>query len=189
MTQPWRVLKKWIAGAIIALFVVDFGLIYVTWQSSPEAVAAMRDQRDRLETQYKKLKGDVERGDRIKASLSKGQKDYDSFYNSAFLGSQDGYSSIESDLTQLATKAGLRTTSIEFTQKEVKGRGVTDVGITETVDGNYQSIVQFINGLERSKYFYLLKDLKLDSAGTGPGSGSSIGTLRLHLELHTYFRT
>ncbi len=187
MTQPWRVLKKWIAVAIVALFLIDLGLIYVSWQSSPEAVAAMREQRDRLETQYKKLKGDVERGDRIKASLSQGQKEYDSFYKTAFLSSQDGYSSIESDLTELASKAGLRTTGIEFQQKEVKGRGVTDVGITETVEGNYPAIVQFINGLERSKYFYLLNDLKLDSATTGPGSGN--GTLRLHLELHTYFRT
>jgi Tfp pilus assembly protein PilO len=187
MTQPWRVLKQWITGAIVALFLVDIGLIYVTWQSSPEAVAQMREQRDHLEAQYKKLKGDVERGDRIKASLSQGQKEYDSFYKTAFLSTQDGYSSIESDLTELASKSGLRTTSIEFQQKEVKGRGVTDVGITETVEGNYQSIVQFINGLEHSKYFYLLKDLKLDAANTGPGSGG--GALRLHLELHTYFRT
>jgi Tfp pilus assembly protein PilO len=187
MTQPWRVLKKWIACAIVALFLVDACLVYVTWQSSPEAVAAMRAQRDRLELQYKKLKGDVERGDRIKTSLSQGQKEYDGFYKTAFLSTTDGYSSIESDLTQLASKAGLHTASIEFQQKEVKGRGVYDVEITETVEGNYPAIVQFINGLERSKYFYLLKDLKLDSATSGQGGGN--GALRLHLELHTYFRT
>jgi Tfp pilus assembly protein PilO len=186
MTQPWRVLKKWTAGAIVALFLIDACLVYITWQSSPEAVTAMREQRDRLETQYKKLKGDVERGDRIKASLSQGQKEFDGFYKTAFLSSQDGYSSIESDLTEIASKAGLRTTSIEFQQKEVKGRGVDDVSITETVEGNYPAIVQLINGLERSKYFYLLKDLKLDSATAAQGGGN--GVLRLHLELHTYFR-
>lgn len=187
MTQPWRVLKKWITGAIVALFLLDFGLVYISLQSSPEAVAAMREQRDRLESQYKKLKGDVERGDRIKATVSQGQKEYDAFYKTTFLSSQDGYSSIEADLTELASKAGLRTIGIQFEQKEVKGRGVTDVGITESVEGNYGSIVQFINGLERSKYFYLLKDLKLDLANGGQGANN--GTLRLHLELHTYFRT
>jgi|HubBroStandDraft_1064217.scaffolds.fasta_scaffold584740_1 Tfp pilus assembly protein PilO len=187
MNQPWSVLKKWITGAIVALFLLDFGLVYISWQSSPEAVQALREQRDRLETQYKKLKGDVERGDRIKTTVSKGQQDYDSFYKATFLSSQDGYSSIEADLTQLASKAGLRTVGIQFEQKEVKGRGVTDVGITESVEGNYNSVVQFINGLERSKYFYLLKDLKLDLANGGQGVNN--GTLRLHLELHTYFRT
>jgi len=187
MNQPWSVLKKWITGAIVALFLLDFALVYISFQSSPEAVAAMRDQRDRLETQYKKLKGDVERGDRIKAAVSQGQKEYDSFYKTTFLSSQDGYSSIAADLTQLASKAGLRTVGIQFEQKEVKGRGVTDVGITESVEGNYSSIVQFVNGLERSKYFYLLKDLKLDLANGGQGVNN--GMLRLHLELHTYFRT
>jgi Tfp pilus assembly protein PilO len=182
MAQPWQVLKKWLVGALVALFLADLALVYVTWQSSPESVAAMREQRDRLERRYKELKGDVERGERIRASLGTGQKEYDEFYKSAFLSSADGYSSIESDLSALASKSGLRTISTEFQQKEVKGRGVTDVGITETVEGNYQSIVQFINGLERSKYFYLLKDLRLDSASAGSG-------IRLHLELHTYFRT
>jgi Tfp pilus assembly protein PilO len=187
MNQPWRVLKIWITVAIVAIFLVDIGLIYISWQSSPEAVAALREQRDRLEIQYKKLKGDVERGDRIKSAVSQGQKEYDGFYKTAFLGSQDGYSSIEEDLTGLATKSGLRTVGIQFAQKEVKGRGVNDVAITETVEGNYSSMVQFINGLERSKYFYLLKDLKLDEANGG--QGVSNGTLRLRLELHTYFRT
>jgi Tfp pilus assembly protein PilO len=181
MTQPWRILKKWITWAIVALFVLDLGLIYITWRSSPEAVAAMQDQRDKLKDQAKKLRGDVARGDRIRGSLGQAQKDYDSFYKTAFLSPQDGYSSIETDLTTLASKAGLRTNGIQFQQKEVKDRGVTDISISETVEGDYPAIIQFINGLDRSKYFYLLKDLKLDAANTGG--------IRLQLELHTYFRT
>ena len=62
-------------------------------------------------------------------------------------------------------------------------RGVNDVAISANVEGNYTSLVTFIDGLEHSKYFYLLKDLRLDSAAT-PGGG-----IRLQLELHTYFRT
>jgi Tfp pilus assembly protein PilO len=183
MKQPWSVLKKWIIGAIIALFIVDFGLIYITWRSSPSAVAAMRSQRDNLKKHAEQLQGDVNRGNRIRNTLGAAQKDYDKFYKENFLSPQDGYSAIESDLTALATKAGLRVTGIQFAQKEVKGRGVNDVAISENVEGNYTSLVTFIDGLEHSKYFYLLKDLRLDSAST-PGGG-----IRLQLELHTYFRT
>jgi Tfp pilus assembly protein PilO len=180
MTQPWRILKQWITVAIVALFVIDLGLIYLTWRSSPAAVAAMQDQRDKLKDQAKKLKGDVARGDRIRGSLGQAQKEYDSFYKTAFLSPKDGYSTIETDLTTLASKAGLRTAGIQFGQKEVKGRDVTDVSISETVEGTYPQLIQFINGLDHSKYFYLLKDLKLDSATNGG--------IRLQLELHTYFR-
>jgi hypothetical protein len=181
MNKPWRTLKTWITAALAVLFIVDLGLVYITWRSSPEAVAAMREQRDKLEDQAKKLKGDVARGDRIRNSLGQAQKDYDTFYTGAFLSPKDGYSSIETDLTTLASKAGLHPAGIQFQQKEVKGHDVTDVLISETIEGDYPAIIQFINGLERSKYFYLLKDLRLDSA--------SSGGIRLQLELHTYFRT
>jgi hypothetical protein len=76
----------------------------------------------------------------------------------------------------------LRSSGIAFHEKEVKGRGVVEVDISDTVEGDYPAIIQFINGLERSKYFYLLSDLKLGSASTGGG-------IRLNLELRTYFRT
>ena len=113
--------------------------------------------------------------------LPKVGKDCDAFYHDAFLSSADGYSAIEADLGAIATKAGLRTTSITFSQKEVKDRGVTLVTVLDYVDGDYPAIIQFINGLERSKYFYLLNDLHLDTA--------TAGAIRLHLELRTYFRT
>ena len=69
MNKPWSILKKWIVGAIAALFILDFGLIYITWQSSPAAVAAMRSQRDDLKKHADQLRGDVNRGNRIRNSL------------------------------------------------------------------------------------------------------------------------
>lgn len=42
-------------------------------------------------------------------------------------------------------------------------------------------MIRFINGLERSKNFYLVDGLRLASA--------SPGTIRLEIEMHTYFRT
>lgn len=49
------------------------------------------------------------------------------------------------------------------------------------LDAEYPAIIQFINGLERSKNFYLLDSLRLTSASTGG--------IRLDLDLHTFFRT
>jgi Tfp pilus assembly protein PilO len=182
MDAAWKAWKIWIIAALVALFMADVAVGYVLWQSSREGVEDMRAQRDRLALQSKLLKADVERGQRIRDSLSGVGHQYDGFYRTAFLGSSDGYSAIDEDLGTIASKANLKSSGISFHEKEVKGRGVVEVDISDTVEGDYPAIIQFINGLERSKYFYLLSDLKLDAASTGPG-------IRLHLELHTYFRT
>jgi Tfp pilus assembly protein PilO len=176
----WRAWKKIISYALVALFVVDLGLVYIFWQTSREGVEAMRDQRNHLEKEAKLLKGDVARGQEIRGSLPAVGKECDAFYTN-FLQTSNGYSEIVADLGSIASKAGLRTSGVNYTQKEVKSRGVTQIVIVDSVEGDYPAIIQFINGLERSKYFYLLNDLRLDSASTGG--------IRLHLELRTYFRT
>lgn len=182
MNISWPVLKKWITVLLAVVFAADLALVYVLWQSSREGAEALRAQRDRLEIQAKLLKADAQRGEKIREAISGEGKEYDSFYRSAFLGATDGYSAIEQDLGDIASKANLKSSGITFQQKDVKGRGVAEIQISDTVQGDYPAIIQFINGLERSKYFYLLSDLKLDSASTGGG-------IRLHLELRTYFRT
>lgn len=182
MNAAWKTWKIWIIAGLVALFVADLTVGYMLWQSSRQGVESMRAQRDRLALESKLLKADVERGQKIRESLSGVGKEYDAFYHTTFLGSTDGYSAIDEDLGSIANKANLRSSGIAFHEKEVKGRGVVEVDISDTVEGDYSAIIQFINGLERSKYFYLLSDLKLGSASTGGG-------IRLNLELRTYFRT
>ena len=167
--------------ALAALLAMDAGLLYVRWQGSHEAPYEMRAQRDRLQAQAKLLRADVQRGEKIRASLSQVGKDCDSFYHENFLDPKSGYSDIESDLGSIAQKSGLKTSAITFKEKALKDHGVTEIGISTSVEGSYASIIQFISGLERSKNFYLLNDLRLDSVTTGG--------IRLRLELQTYFRT
>lgn len=180
-TRPWDTWKKIILSALGLLLLADLALVFVLWQSSREGAESMRAQRARLETQAKLLKADVARGDKIRASLPTVGKDCDAFYHDAFLDSSTGYSDIESDLGDIAVKSGLRVGGLTLNQKDVKGRGVTLITISESVDGDYPAIIKFINGLERSKYFYLLNNLQLDT--------SNLGGIRLRLELRTYFRT
>jgi len=179
--KSWRGGKKAVGLALAVLLAVDAGLLYVRWQGGHEAPFEMRAQRDRLQAQAKLLHADVQRGGKIRASLPQVGKDCDAFYHEDFLDPKFGYSDIESDLGAIAQKAGLKNSAISFKQRELKDHGVTEIGISTSVEGSYASIIQFISGLERSKNFYLLNDLRLDSATTGG--------IRLRLELQTYFRT
>jgi hypothetical protein len=60
---------------------------------------------------------------------------------------------------------------------------LTEVDVTATVNGDYPSVVRFINGLQRSEKFYILDDLTLASAAQNPAA-----PLRVNLHLKTYFR-
>jgi Tfp pilus assembly protein PilO len=181
MNGAWQTWKKWIGAALALLLVADLALAFFLWETSRQGPAAMRAQRDRLAIQAKLLRADVQRGEKIRASLPHVGMDCDAFYNESFLNAATGYSQTESDLDAIASKAGVKTSGFSFRQKDVKDRGVTEISISTSVDGDYPAVIEFVNGLERSKNFYLVDALHLGSA--------TAGAIRLQIQLHTYFRT
>jgi hypothetical protein len=181
MNKNWPNWKKITAAALGLLLVADVALIVFLFQVMRQGPDEMRAQRDMLTSQEKLLRADVHRGEQIRASLPQVGKDCDAFYKMSFLDSTTGYSQIDTDLGEIAQKAGVKTTGFSFKQDEIKGRGVTEITISTSVDADYPGIIQFINGLERSNNFYMLGDLHLNSANAG--------MIRLDLSLRTYVRT
>jgi hypothetical protein len=181
LNMTWRAWKLWVGIALALVLALDFALAAYLWRASFQQPQALRAQRDQLALQAKKLRADVSRGEKIRASLPQAGKDCDNFYQQSFLDSPTGYSRIEGDLDAIAKKSGVKISGYTFKQKVIKERGVTEIEITTNLDADYPAVIQFINGLERSKNFYLLDSLRLTSASTGG--------IRLDLDLHTYFRT
>ena len=176
----WQRWKKWVGIALCVLLAADLGLASFLWAAAREGPQAMRARRDRLASQAKLLRADLDRGEKIRTSLPQAGKDCEAFYRKAFLDSSTGYSQIEADLSAIASKAGVKASGFTFKQKDVKDRGVTEISISTNVEADYPAVIQFINGIERSKNFYLLDGLHLASA--------TAGGIRLELQLHTYFR-
>lgn len=176
----WRKWKTWITAGLVVLLAADIALTVVLIDVARQAPQVLRSEAHTLGLKAQLIRADVARGKSIQNSLSQAGRESEAFYKSAFLDSSSGYSTISADLTSMAAKAGLQTQTIDFTQKELKGRSVAEISISETVVGDYPAVIQFINGLERSKNFYLLRSLTLDSATTGG--------IKLKLDLATYFR-
>jgi len=181
LTGNWRTWKIAIGIALGLLLLVDVALVVFLWNGSRQGPDALRAERNRLALQAKLLKADLKRGESIRESLPQVGVDCDTFYHNSFLDEKTGYSQIESDLGSIAQKASVKTPELTFQQKAIEGRGVTEISIKTDVEADYPSLVRFINGLERSKNFYLVDDLRLASATTGG--------IRLEIEMHTYFRT
>ncbi len=174
--------KNAIRWALAVLLVVDAGLVFVNWRARTASPRTMKGQIAALEAQLKLLKGDVDRAQGIQKRLDTDVKrECDQFFTEELREAASGYSSIVGDLGGIAKEAGLRTNSVTFRQREISNRGVVEVEVAATVEGDYPSLVSFINGLERSHNFYLLDSLQLASS-TG-------GSLKLNLQLRTYFRS
>jgi Tfp pilus assembly protein PilO len=182
-----KIMGKWAAwkiGAAVAvgvLLLADIALSAALWQMAREAPVEMAANRDQLANTSKQLEADVARGERIRGELNEVGKNSDEFYKSSFLDSRTVYSTVDSDIAAIAAKAGVKTTGFTFKPTNVPNRNVAELDINMAVDGDYASLLQFVNGIERSKNFYFLNQLQL--AAAGPNG------IRLQLELHTYFRT
>jgi hypothetical protein len=180
MNLTWQTWKRWVGGVVFLILLLDIVLLGFLWNISRQDRGDLIAQKQRLYSEGKLLQGDVARGEAIRASLPQARKDSDVFYKESFLEGSSGYSEIETDLGDIAAKAGVKTSGFTFKQTEVTGRGVTEIAISTSLTADYPAIIQFMNGLERSKNFYLLDGLQLTSA--------SAGAIQLQLSLHTYFR-
>jgi Tfp pilus assembly protein PilO len=175
-------LKKRVIVLLLSLFIVaDVVLGVYSWnlaseQSAKEVLALMTVNRDLL-------KKDIERAQEIRSRIPAIQKDCSAFEESLFPEST-GYSTVNAELGELATKAGLRLDSRTFRPKPVKGRNLTELGIDAQVIGDYRGVVRFLNGLQRSKNFYAVEGLSAHSSQTQGARGA----LQVTVHVKTYFR-
>jgi len=177
----WAKWKIWVVGAIAVFVLADLALLVVLWQANREAPAEMRVRRQQLALKAAKLDADVMRGERIRASLPQVNQQSSDFYEKSFLNPKTAYSTVDADLAEIATKAGVRTSGFNDMRTEIPSRKVAELQITMSVEGDYSSLLKFVSGLEQSKNFYFLNALQL-------GSGAS-NAVRLQVGVHTYIRT
>jgi Tfp pilus assembly protein PilO len=134
-----------------------------------------------LELTEKSYRADNARLERFRTELPADEKQWDEFFSTHFRPAGAGYSAISEDLGKLSSSAGLHAETITFHQHNPDTHGLMEVEISTAVEGDYESLVSFLDKLEHSENFYVLDSLALAS--------SSVGKLRLNFQLRTFFRT
>ena len=172
--------NKIIRVALAVVLAGDIVLIGLNWRlnKSPHIQTTDLNRLSMLDKQYR---ADNARLERFRTELPSDEKEWDSFFKTHFHPATAGYSAISEDLGQLSTSAGLRSDNVSFHQHAPDARGLMQIDISTAVEGDYESLIQFLNKLEHSDNFYVLDSLSLAS--------SSAGKLRLNLSLRTFFRT
>jgi Tfp pilus assembly protein PilO len=177
IVQQRKAVVRWGLIVILGLDVILLGVNYKLNQGpriAPEEVK-------RLELMEKSYRADNARLNKFRAELPADEKQWDEFFTTHFRPAGAGYSAVSEDLGQLSHSAGLRTDTISFHQHPPDARGLMEIEISTAVEGDYESLVNFLDKLEHSDHFYVLDGLALAS--------SNAGKIRLNIQLRTYFRT
>jgi type IV pilus assembly protein PilO len=184
MRNDFTFRRQAIFAGVALLVLVDGALAVYSWQlvSAPQTP---RQQFSLEMRQHDLLKADIKRAQDIRDKIPAIQKDCDQFEQSLFPASA-GYSSVSSELGSIAKKRGVQLEGLSFRQTEIAGRGTTEVAIDATVNGDYKSVVQFLNSVQRSANLYEVDTLTLAPENANQGTS---GVLKVSLHLKTYFRT
>jgi type IV pilus assembly protein PilO len=164
-----------IAGvALLLILNLVLGVrLFLAWSTLH---AAGPEQLQQEQTAYRGLQLEMSplRGLPQKVDLSRTQADQ--FYDARFPGA---YSTISSAVNDLATKNTVRLTNLAYTPRPALP-GLIELRLDASLSGEYAPLMHFINGLERSKTFFLINGLTL--------TGSQGGMVNLRLRLITYLR-
>jgi Tfp pilus assembly protein PilO len=184
MKRDVKLQKRLVIGALVLLVLADVALATYSWQLT----AAERTPQQELALQTKQLevlRADIKRGESIRQLTPAIQRDCDRFEES-LLPESKGYSSVVAELDEVAKKAGAQIESRDFKQKEIPNRGIEEVAIDITVNGEYTSVVRFLNGLQRSQNLYAVDGLAL--ASDSQNQGAANGPIKVSVHMKTYFR-
>jgi type IV pilus assembly protein PilO len=169
----FTLLNLHIAGvAVLLILNLVLGVrLFLAWSTLRTAGV---DQLQQQQTAYRALQLEMSplRGLPQKVSLSRTQAD--TFYTARF---PNAYSTISATINDLATKNSVRLTSLAYTPTRALP-GLAELRMDASLSGEYAPLMHFINGLERSKTFFLINGLTL--------TGSQGGLVNLRLRLITY---
>ena len=136
--------------------------------------SASDDQLQQSKIAYRALQLEMSplRGLPQKVDQSRAQAD--EFYAARFPGQ---YSTISATINELAGKNGVRLTSLAYSPAPAPA-DLAEIRMDASLSGEYAPLVHFINGLERSKTFFLITGVTL--------TGSQGGLVNLRLKVITY---
>jgi Tfp pilus assembly protein PilO len=184
MRRDFTLRKRLILGFVILLVLADVALAVY----SGDQASAIRKPEQQLAAETKQLgllKQSIDNAQKIRDNIPAIQKDCDKFEHSLFP-ARSGYSTVSSELDAIAKKAGIQLTDHSYRPTPIPDRGLAEISIDLTVNGDYKNVIQFLNGVQRSASLYEVDSLTLANENSNQGPANLI---KVALHLKTYFWT
>lgn len=184
MARDFTTRKRAILGAVTCLVAADLALGAYSFQLASEPLTTEQQFR-KQEQRLKMLEAPISRAQKIREDMPNTQRACEKF-EELLLPASSGYSSVTSELGGIAKKSGVSLQDTSFKPTPISDRGLTEVAMESTIEGDYKNVILFLNGLQRSANIYEVESLTLAPPGGNKGPANVI---KVGLHLKTYFRT
>lgn len=156
--------------ALAAGLCVRLGMDWVATDThAADALLGKQVQLAQMKLQMAPLSG-------LDQSVAKTRKELKKFFDERI---PANYSAIESSMTNLEVKSGVRLSRVQYTQGK-PGQDLTQITMDAQISGDYPSIMHFVNGVERAKTFYVIDEMAL--------TGEQSGLVNLRIRVSTWLR-
>ncbi|HET7434004.1 MAG TPA: GspMb/PilO family protein [Thermoanaerobaculia bacterium] len=190
----WR--ERRVLLIVLAVLLLANTIFFFTYRVQYQArLDDLTERRAQTEAQLATARAQRATAEAKLASYKKIEKDVAHIYNDEWATQDARLTAMIAEIKRLGTATGLVPAAYSFDQSEAKGEldktqgattaakksvGAKEVGVSFTVDGNYEQIRRLINLFELSNQFMIIDQVALASR-----SGDSL-SLRLHVK--TLFR-
>jgi Tfp pilus assembly protein PilO len=174
-----RTVYMLVGGVVLNLLVFAF-LVYPL-QSD---VASVEQRTKSAEDALASAEGDFSRANGTLTGKDRATKELDTFYSSVLAQDLPGARRLTfARLAQLASSSRLDFERRKYEPVIERGSNLTRLKVTMDLAGSYANVRDFIHEIESSPEFVVIDDVALTEVG------ESADSLRLTLQLSTYFRT
>ena len=179
LNKTW---KQRVVLAIAVVFLVDLIVFFAGLRPFRVIEARRMSLRNDLRRQYEERRQEVARLRDIQSKVEAARQQGDAFLRERLLPQKEGFSTVVNELDAMAAAAAVRKGTVNFKTKALEGHILLEVGLSTTVEGDYPSLVRFVNKIEQSQRFFVIENLSLASSPNSP-------VIKLNLRLLTYFTT
>ncbi len=164
-----------VAALLVIVLYMVLHLLFLSQSLKSHNADALNQQRTLLTTA--RLQAQPLRG--LDTKITASTRDADAFYQDRL---PYAYSQVLAELGRLTQKSNVRLANVQYAQAPVLSgaNALTELHMDASVSGDYRPIVEFINGLERDKMFFVINGINL--------SGQQTGMVNLRIRLTTYLR-
>ena len=172
MSSPltWHYVGVAVLGLIVLGLAIRLGFDWAdTNASSDNALVNKQIELKTLELQTSPLRG-------LDQRVVDSRKQIEDFYAKRV---PANYSSVAAEVGNLAVKSGVHLTGMQYTPGATAG-DLTEISLDARINGEYQQIMHFVNGLERDKTFFIIRAMAF--------TGQQGGLVGLRLRVSTWMR-
>jgi len=169
-----EVLVRAALGVLLVGNLVAAGFAFHWWGDSPQS---LESKIESTRQQIIVARGGLTRAKGMSAKIALAREQGGSFLGSYMTPRKSTYSTILGELNHMAETAGVKPKDATINAERIEGSSsLSQLTITAGYEADYQSLLKFVNLLDRSERFLIIESL---SAAPQSGTGKLIVSIKL----------